>query len=41
MRTVKEWRSDRPRLAVIMCGLPARGKTYIARRLSRYVDDVC
>ena len=25
-------------LAVVMVGLPARGKTYIARKLARYLD---
>src|SRR5688572_19717566 len=28
---------DAPRLALVMVGLPARGKTYVAQKLARYL----
>jgi 6-phosphofructo-2-kinase/fructose-2,6-biphosphatase 2 len=31
-------KSSRPRLVVVMVGLPARGKTFIAQRLCRYLN---
>ena len=31
---------DSSKLAVVMVGLPARGKSYTARRIERYLDEL-